>query len=386
MRFFLSYFALIIFLSLNTYSQDNICLYFPMDIHLQSTYREKTTSTIRVSIISDTIRINNQLYYKLSPYGSPNTFIDYWLRPTENSVLLLNEVDSTESVLFDYSAVPNQGWSTFISDISGFNQCFWGDSIVFISNCDSIVTANRTFYYCFHFRHYNSTCRDAGLADTWFARDFGIVQYKEITIGGPESWDLVLSPPDTILITGIYDVIGNPCLTNPCVPGVVSIVTSNDTNYVLTQKDIWFQGDFSWKGYSPIPGDMVMAKGIITKRNNINRKEYLTLEIIEFEKYLPTFIDGMSDKLKDDNFILMQNYPNPFNPATNISYDLPNDGQVTIKIYNTLGMEVMTLVNEYKQTGFYKVSFDAGDLASGVYFCKLESGKFTTIKKMVLLR
>jgi hypothetical protein len=357
-----------------------------MDINLQSTYCENTTSNVRVSIISDTMRINNLLYYNYSPYGSANAFFDYWLRPTENSVLLLKVGDSTESVLFDFSAVPNQGWSTLISDASGFDRCFWGDSIVFISNCDTIFTENRIFYYCFHFRHYNFTCRDVGVTDTWFARDFGIVKLNEITISGIDSWDLVLSRQDTVLITGTYDIIGNPCLTCPCIPGVVSIVKSNDTNYVISHNDIWFQGDFSWEGYSPIPGDSVLAIGIITKRKDINGNGYFTFEIVDFNKYLPTSVNENSYNLLNDNFILNQNYPNPFNSVTNIGYYLPHTVPVTLKIYNTLGIEVITLADEYMQPGFYKVSFDAGSLFSGVYIYKLVSGNYSFAKKMVLLR
>ncbi|MHB1688202.1 MAG: T9SS type A sorting domain-containing protein [Ignavibacteriaceae bacterium] len=80
------------------------------------------------------------------------------------------------------------------------------------------------------------------------------------------------------------------------------------------------------------------------------------------------------------------NYPNPFNPTTIISYQLPKDGVVTIKVFDALGREVKTLVNEYKTHGKYSVSFDASKLASGVYFYQLRAGDFVSIKKMVLLK
>jgi photosystem II stability/assembly factor-like uncharacterized protein len=83
---------------------------------------------------------------------------------------------------------------------------------------------------------------------------------------------------------------------------------------------------------------------------------------------------------------LSQNYPNPFNPSTVISYALPKAGYVQIKIYDLLGREVKTLVNEFKTAGYYKAEFNASNLASGVYFYKIESGTFSDTKKMLLIK
>ncbi len=83
-------------------------------------------------------------------------------------------------------------------------------------------------------------------------------------------------------------------------------------------------------------------------------------------------------------FNLAQNYPNPFNPSTTISYALAQDGNVRLTIYNTLGQEITTLVNEFKQSGIYQISFDASSLSSGVYFYKLETTNFVQIKKMIV--
>ncbi len=86
------------------------------------------------------------------------------------------------------------------------------------------------------------------------------------------------------------------------------------------------------------------------------------------------------------SFKLGQNYPNPFNPVTKISYALPKQGFVTLKVYDILGKEVATLVNEVKNAGEYSVEFNAGNLSSGVYFYKFESGGFSDIKKLMLLK
>ena len=85
-------------------------------------------------------------------------------------------------------------------------------------------------------------------------------------------------------------------------------------------------------------------------------------------------------------FLLEQNYPNPFNPSTAIVYDLPAKGKVTLTVYNLLGQEVATLVNQEQNAGRYRVDFSAPQLASGVYFYRLATASFTDLKKMMLLR
>ncbi len=109
-----------------------------------------------------------------------------------------------------------------------------------------------------------------------------------------------------------------------------------------------------------------------------------------------TFIDEENDKLPID-FSLSQNYPNPFNPITKISYQLPVAGEITIKVYDVLGNEVATLVNENKSAGFYETQFDPGSSikhlpagrqspASGIYFYRLQAGDYVETKKMIFLK
>jgi hypothetical protein len=92
-----------------------------------------------------------------------------------------------------------------------------------------------------------------------------------------------------------------------------------------------------------------------------------------------------------NEFTLFQNYPNPFNPSTTINFSVPSSEFVTLKVYDVLGTEVATLVNEEKPAGSYEAEFTVGqdsrpDIASGVYFYKLQAGNFIETKKMVLLR
>ncbi|MFZ1320793.1 MAG: T9SS type A sorting domain-containing protein, partial [Ignavibacteria bacterium] len=99
-------------------------------------------------------------------------------------------------------------------------------------------------------------------------------------------------------------------------------------------------------------------------------------------------ITGVSNNVTSiaNSFSLNQNYPNPFNPSTKIAYTIPTNGLVTLKIYNILGKEVQTLVNEIKTSGSYEVNFNGASLSSGVYFYRLESGNFIDTKKMFLLK
>lgn len=87
-----------------------------------------------------------------------------------------------------------------------------------------------------------------------------------------------------------------------------------------------------------------------------------------------------------EKYSLLQNYPNPFNPTTIIRYEIPQQSYLTLKIYNVLGQEVSTLLNEMKQPGRYEVQLNAEGLASGMYFYRLQAGNFIETKKLVLLR
>jgi len=95
---------------------------------------------------------------------------------------------------------------------------------------------------------------------------------------------------------------------------------------------------------------------------------------VEEENLLPTV------------YSLYNNYPNPFNPATTISYDLPKQSMVTLKVYNIVGEEIAILVNSEQNAGRYKIDWNASQLASGVYFYRIQAAEFVDVKKMILLR
>jgi len=107
------------------------------------------------------------------------------------------------------------------------------------------------------------------------------------------------------------------------------------------------------------------------------------------DDYKLTRIDttvGIKDFSVPTKYTLNQNYPNPFNPSTTIKYEIPELSFVTLKVYDVLGDEITTLINEEKPIGNYEIEFNASKLPSGVYFYKLEAGVFISTKKMILIK
>jgi len=87
-----------------------------------------------------------------------------------------------------------------------------------------------------------------------------------------------------------------------------------------------------------------------------------------------------------DTYILSQNYPNPFNPTTRIRFSIPSERFTSLTVYDVLGSEIITLVDEEKPAGEYEVEFKGDGLTSGIYFYQIKAGDFIQTKKMVLLR
>ncbi|MCB0751850.1 MAG: T9SS type A sorting domain-containing protein [Ignavibacteriae bacterium] len=107
-----------------------------------------------------------------------------------------------------------------------------------------------------------------------------------------------------------------------------------------------------------------------------------------YDKQLDGIGSGVTNNI--DDYKLYQNYPNPFNPTT-ISYQIPNqvrddNANLTLKVYDVLGREIKTLLNEAKKPGTYEVQFDASELSSGIYFYTLKTGSFYSTKKMLLIK
>jgi hypothetical protein len=107
-------------------------------------------------------------------------------------------------------------------------------------------------------------------------------------------------------------------------------------------------------------------------------------------KYSQTITNVYEENESVTNFYLSQNYPNPFNPSTIINFQLPTGSNVTLKVYDVLGNEVATLVNEEKPAGTYEVDFNTSSIkhhtSSGVYFYQLKAENYIQTKKMLMLK
>jgi hypothetical protein len=131
-------------------------------------------------------------------------------------------------------------------------------------------------------------------------------------------------------------------------------------------------------------------KVIIDLYNLIHHSVFLERVLEHFGLEDPS---GITEEIlfNPNDFYLAQNYPNPFNPTTTIKYQIPEISFVTIKVYDVLGNEVATLVNEEKPAGSYEVEFSVGQnsilsLSSGIYFYRLQAGSFIETRKMVLIK
>lgn len=165
-----------------------------------------------------------------------------------------------------------------------------------------------------------------------------------------------------------------------------SIMVSTDSINWTTVKQNILSSNTEWteENFEPISARYVR---IVVHSNNQNNWASLW----ETEFYGQLIVSGNEDNNKiPNNFALEQNYPNPFNPVTKIRYTIPGNVEarrgVSLRVYDILGNEVATLVDEYKEPGIYEVEFDASDLASGVYIYRLQADRYLNTRKMILLR
>jgi hypothetical protein len=110
----------------------------------------------------------------------------------------------------------------------------------------------------------------------------------------------------------------------------------------------------------------------------------MDIDYLAVPSALVTLVEGPSDVPL--SFSLQQNYPNPFNPVTTINYSLAKSEHVKLVVYDVLGRQVATLIDEKQSAGVYDVPYNARFLSSGMYFYRIEAGTFTDVKKMMLLK
>jgi hypothetical protein len=158
---------------------------------------------------------------------------------------------------------------------------------------------------------------------------------------------------------------------------------------VLKRLVMWQAGNGSFEkiGYVAGFGTTTEPKAYSYSDLNVNAAEYTyRLKQVDY--------DGSYEYSNEINVVvelpivyaLEQNYPNPFNPSTTIKYSIPEDGFVKLAVFNMLGEEVAELINSQQKAGRYEVTFNASELASGVYIYRLEAANYNASKKLMLLR
>jgi Secretion system C-terminal sorting domain len=165
--------------------------------------------------------------------------------------------------------------------------------------------------------------------------------------------------------------------------GVIKTPTTYATIPLAEIEGEWFE--LKIKSTATLTGPILPESKIIELCNDLVPKavEYSAGLILHFYEKV-TAVE--SEKMPRENFILLQNYPNPFNPSTKISWQVPVGSWQTLKIYDVLGNEVATLVDEYKPAGSYEVEWNASEYPSGVYFYQLTTGNYIETMKMILLK
>jgi hypothetical protein len=196
---------------------------------------------------------------------------------------------------------------------------------------------------------------------------------------------------------------GNSGTDVPGCPVVLDPPPQNDRNYFIRLRKVgnvisatcWLEDSteaksfgitytdtLQLKGTGVLPAGMVGVRGTMNNALNIVYSKFTAVDL------LPSGGTGVatSPVATPKTFALNQNYPNPFNPSTNFTYTVGKQGFVSLKVYNVLGQEVASLVNEVKQAGSYPATWNAAGFGSGIYFCKLQSGSFMETKKMILMK
>ena len=161
---------------------------------------------------------------------------------------------------------------------------------------------------------------------------------------------------------------------------ILEIIKERETQeYPILISAIDYPVTISWK----IKSRQIYASLQIGDKN-ITMGEDGSTQIMAPDMNVKLYLTGLREIPK--YFALEQNYPNPFNPATTINYQLPVNCWISLKVYNLLGQVVSTLKDEMQDAGYHTVGWNAGNVASGVYLYRLQAGKFTDIKKMIIMR
>ncbi len=232
---------------------------------------------------------------------------------------------------------------------------------------DSILTYDHGYYPVIYFTPITQ------ISSNNFKTNFSVYHYySRWIIGGAPGGSL--NYIESVNLLGLYEKGDSIYYIPPVSANLGQICT---LNFYLDLELLKSQYVFKYK-------IQAKDKGLIPHYSTCPDTGYFSLVYVDSTT-------NITDNVKKSyNFALAQNYPNPFNPSTNIKYAISSPQYATLKVYDILGNEVATLVDEYKTAGSYEAEFQSSigskQLASGIYFYQLKAGEFVETKKMILLR
>ncbi|GIV46068.1 MAG: hypothetical protein KatS3mg036_0886 [Ignavibacterium sp.] len=351
-------------------------------------------------VLADTV-IGDEVYYRTSPFFFSNpSLLRYDI---ENQILWIRlPSDSIDHIAVDFNATSN------------FTSYITGSPIIFNTDGIQIDTVLGRIVKVFSMSYFYSSGTYIIRKEFTFAENLGLIYYHssggDIFVFSSRTTNLIAYKIGNNYYNNAFNVSINkifPIINRPknAFPFVLTIDYSIQVNALKESLyiELWHIRNGIVKRYFkfeitsgnsvnvPILPDWLEVDDLIKIRAKISEKsifrntDYFPEKGFAYMKVLPPITDVYENKL-DLTFSLEQNYPNPFNPSTKISWQSPVSSWQTLKVYDILGNEVATLVDEYREAGKYEVEFDAENLSSGIYLYKLQAGSFIDTKKMILMR
>ncbi len=253
------------------------------------------------------------------------------------------------------------------NDNSNYNFMTTSSSNMFINGYggpDLLVSYTDPQLYLQYPFTYSSSFSD-NFAATYFINGSDVFRTGTTTVSG-DAWGTINLPTGSF--SNSLRVKYNITTSDSSNPGIPFITVTNVTSYV------WF-----------VPGRKFPVFEIIYSTISINGTQFGSSKSVNYNNGSTIGITNISSEIPS-GYTLSQNYPNPFNPSTNLEFGITKSDLVTLKIYNSLGKEIETLVNSVLSPGTYKYSFNASGLTSGVYFYTLKTGEFSETKRMFLVK